>query len=545
MARVPGKKTTSPAGLKPRTFEFKGRTPFSNSQLALFVIAFAAVGFFLVKTMAATTQIASLEAEQMSLSGGSAYSDGSASGGQAITFSSNGSASGSVSLPGSASSISLLAKGASCSNNSVVYLAVDNVTVSSFRLAAGGWTAYSVAKKLPAGLHKVNLTVSNGYGFGRGHCSSYFDVFRFFGITTVVNPPTLSFSVQPGSVAAGQSATLTWNSTNATACSASGAWAGSQLTHGSVSTGALNQTTTYNLTCSGEGGATTAAVTVQVSPPPVNCSGTLQSKINAAANSASLNLTGCKYSENITINKNLSVTGPTITGAVNIDGRGAGQIIKVTLSNVTVSNPAGYGVSVWSAALNLKDSTVQNCLRGGIRDYETSTNSVYDHLKVLNNGHDKDANTKYNGDGILVQGQGTVIKNSTLDKNGEDTNYEHGIYVGDTARNISITDNTITNSSASGIKMGGTGEVRRNKISGGRIGIVIDGTEAGAATLANNDITVTYTSLLETSTSTIARFSSDYNTFHTNAFLKQNVGVVTLSQWQQITRLDLHSSLAP
>jgi fibronectin type III domain protein len=61
---------------------------------------------------------------------------------------------------------------------------------------------------------------------------------------------------------------LTWVSTNATACTASGGWTGSLATSGAKSTGPLSASTTYTLSCTGAGGSATqsAAVTVTAAP---------------------------------------------------------------------------------------------------------------------------------------------------------------------------------------------------------------------------------------------------------------------------------------
>jgi hypothetical protein len=65
----------------------------------------------------------------------------------------------------------------------------------------------------------------------------------------------------------GAKSTLTWSSTNATSCSASGGWSGTLATSGSSSTAALTAATTYTLTCTGTGGSASENVTVAVIPP--------------------------------------------------------------------------------------------------------------------------------------------------------------------------------------------------------------------------------------------------------------------------------------
>ncbi|MGE0624801.1 MAG: hypothetical protein AB7I04_17455 [Pseudomonadales bacterium] len=66
--------------------------------------------------------------------------------------------------------------------------------------------------------------------------------------------PTLSFSASSQTVNAGGSVTLSWSSSNATACTAGGAWSGSRSTSGSQQVGPINAASTFSLTCSGPGG---------------------------------------------------------------------------------------------------------------------------------------------------------------------------------------------------------------------------------------------------------------------------------------------------
>ena len=89
--------------------------------------------------------------------------------------------------------------------------------------------------------------------------------------------PTVSIAFTPSSVPAGQSATLSWSSTNAASCTAGGAWSGVQGTSGSESvTPGTVGSATYQLSCSGPGGtveqsATLTAlanVVLNVSPSP-------------------------------------------------------------------------------------------------------------------------------------------------------------------------------------------------------------------------------------------------------------------------------------
>jgi uncharacterized protein (TIGR03118 family) len=88
--------------------------------------------------------------------------------------------------------------------------------------------------------------------------------------------PTVTLSVSPTSITAGQSATLTWSSTQAVSCTASGGWSGSEAATGSqAETPAASGSVTYTLTCTGAsggayggGGGLTAAQTTTLTVNP-------------------------------------------------------------------------------------------------------------------------------------------------------------------------------------------------------------------------------------------------------------------------------------
>jgi uncharacterized protein YjdB len=83
----------------------------------------------------------------------------------------------------------------------------------------------------------------------------------------VVSPvPTVTLTADPATVTSGNSSTLTWSSTNATSCTATGGWTSSTATSGTASTGALTATTTYAMTCSDANGnvSVPGSVTVTV-----------------------------------------------------------------------------------------------------------------------------------------------------------------------------------------------------------------------------------------------------------------------------------------
>jgi hypothetical protein len=79
--------------------------------------------------------------------------------------------------------------------------------------------------------------------------------------------PTVNLTATPASITSGQSTTLAWSSTNATSCSASGAWTGSQEVSGQLAVSPTS-TATYFLSCTGAGGTASKSVTVTVAAIP-------------------------------------------------------------------------------------------------------------------------------------------------------------------------------------------------------------------------------------------------------------------------------------
>jgi serine protease len=76
--------------------------------------------------------------------------------------------------------------------------------------------------------------------------------------------PTVQLQADPSDIAAGQTTTLTWSSTNANACAASGGWSGAKAVSGSEEVGPLTATTTFKLQCTGGGGSDSDSATVSV-----------------------------------------------------------------------------------------------------------------------------------------------------------------------------------------------------------------------------------------------------------------------------------------
>jgi hypothetical protein len=84
-------------------------------------------------------------------------------------------------------------------------------------------------------------------------------------VSTTSPAPSITLTASPNSVPSGGTSTLTWTSSEATSCTASGAWSGSRPTSGSASTATLTAPdNTFTLTCTGAGGSASKSATVTV-----------------------------------------------------------------------------------------------------------------------------------------------------------------------------------------------------------------------------------------------------------------------------------------
>lgn len=92
--------------------------------------------------------------------------------------------------------------------------------------------------------------------------------------TLAVTPavlPTVAIAVSPSAVFLSQSVTVTWSSTGATGCAATGAWSGSRATSGRAAvTPIAAGTIVFRLTCTGLGGSVTDSTNITVATPSLS-----------------------------------------------------------------------------------------------------------------------------------------------------------------------------------------------------------------------------------------------------------------------------------
>jgi hypothetical protein len=76
------------------------------------------------------------------------------------------------------------------------------------------------------------------------------------GTAPALRGPAVTLSIQPTTIAVGQTGTLMWSTTGASTCSASGAWSGSEATTGTqMVTPTTAGSNTYTLTCTAPSGS--------------------------------------------------------------------------------------------------------------------------------------------------------------------------------------------------------------------------------------------------------------------------------------------------
>ncbi|MGA4047927.1 FG-GAP repeat domain-containing protein [Ralstonia nicotianae] len=131
-----------------------------------------------------------------------------------------------------------------------------------------------LAGAVAIGISALALTACGGGGDGGSTT----------GTTSTVSPtPTVTMSFDQPKLAVGQTAKLTWTTTNATSCVASGAWSGTQATAGtSTQTASTAGQSVFTLACTGPGGSATQSATMMV-PLPVQKTSYLNKVVAAAA----------------------------------------------------------------------------------------------------------------------------------------------------------------------------------------------------------------------------------------------------------------------
>lgn len=239
-----------------------------------------------------------------------------------------------------APTVSLAASPASIASGSTSTLnwSSTNATACS---ASGGWSG---ARAISGSSATAALTATTAFTLS---CSGSGGSASATASVTVNSPPTVALAATPAATAAGGNSTLTWSSSNATSCTASGGWSGPRATGGSSATSTLAATTTYSLACTGAGGSTSASATVTVIPAPTvtltSTPGTIASGGSATLAWTSTNASACTSSGAWSGSRGISGSASTgalvATSTYDLSCSGTGGAASAS-TTVTVTPPA-------------------------------------------------------------------------------------------------------------------------------------------------------------------------------------------------------------
>jgi hypothetical protein len=235
--------------------------------------------------------------------------------------------------------------------------------------ASGAWTGSQQTSGMqsvtPAAIGTATYTLTCTGPGGNANASA--------DLAVTAPPPTVSIAVNPTSVVLGASSTLTWSSTNATSCAASGAWSGSQSTSGSQSvTPSSIGTSAYTLSCTGPGGneSATANLTVTQPPPPT---------VNLSAN------VGTAFVEQpVTLTwSSIGATACTATGAWSGAEPVSGSAVVTPSSagtptySLSCTGPGGTGSASTQISVNAADISIANAFTPNAVTISTSEGAPY------------------------------------------------------------------------------------------------------------------------------------------------------------------------
>jgi hypothetical protein len=221
-------------------------------------------------------------------------------------------------------------------------------------------------------------------------------------VTAPPTAPTVGISASPTSVISGSPSTLSWNSTNATSCTASGAWSGTKAISGSQSTGALTATATYSLACAGPGGSASQSATVTVTLPPTTQPPS--SSVNVS------NVSGLQSAiAGLTSNKTILLADGTynITGTLYLPQNVSNVAIKGVSGNRDAVIIRGPGMTNSSVAFGFWADNVN-----GVTFQDMTIRDFNQHAIILNGGVDSPV---YRNLHIIDIGDQFLKNNPTLD----------------------------------------------------------------------------------------------------------------------------------
>ncbi len=207
-------------------------------------------------------------------------------------------------------------------------------TNASSCTASGGWSG----SKATSGSQSVKPSSTVTYTLT---CSNATSSAQASAKVVVASVATVSIAATPSEIPQGSSSTLSWSTTHAVSCTATGAWSGSQPLSGSVSVNPAS-TSTYGLTCNNAVGKPTSnSATVTVDPPASITSFTATPTQIAAGQSSTL-AWSTAYATSCTAGGSWTGTEPT-SGSQGVSPTSTSTY---TLTCSGAGNPAQKSVTV-------------------------------------------------------------------------------------------------------------------------------------------------------------------------------------------------------
>jgi len=195
--------------------------------------------------------------------------------------------------------------------------------------------------------------------------------------------PTISLTANPTAVSPNGSTSLNWNSTDASSCTASGDWSGNKDTSGSEIISRLQTDSTFNLSCTGDGGSVSTSVNVKVSTQPVTTVSLSANPTSVSLNGAttlswdSSNADSCTASGDWSGSRSASgeetISSLTENSTYNLSCTGLGgtaeDTVSVTIDATTVTvnltaDPTSISLS-GSTTLSWESSNADSCTASG------------------------------------------------------------------------------------------------------------------------------------------------------------------------------------
>jgi hypothetical protein len=145
---------------------------------------------------------------------------------------------------------------------------------------------------------------------------------------------------------------------------------------------------------------------------------------------------------------------------------------RILIDRMTIATGGGVGVQIKrGTAVTITHTRLINNARAGLLDMSAARNTTLSASVVSANGMD---GRRYDGDGVELNSYGANVTGNRITHNGDSVGFEHGIYAGSSARNYTISGNTIGGNAGADIKAaGGPALVADNRLTSGLFGVVL------------------------------------------------------------------------